>query len=214
METLGVDLAAQSDRTCACRIDWSRPRPLVKIIDWEKPRDWRIDDKKLAALVCAPAFAAVGVDVPFGWPIAFKELLAGSGTFTSYDDDADRLRLRETDHFCAKTTGVTPLSVSADMIAAPAMRWCVLRARMGASASRAHEVYPAAALAAWGLPHHGYKKAAQSAERATACKRLGDLLALDLDAEHTKWITESHDALDAVVAAIVARAIALGRVHP
>ena len=139
MKTLGIDLAAQPERTCACTIDWAASRPLVRIVDWEKPK-WALGDDRLVELITDPSFVSVGVDVPFGWPVAFTELIAGRRAFTSYDTDAAALRLRRTDHFCAETAGVTPLSVSADMIAAPAMRWRILRERLGTALGRIHEV--------------------------------------------------------------------------
>ena len=73
------------------------------------------------------------------------------------------------------------------------------------------EVYPAAALKHWGLPFRGYKAAANAAVRGEVVDRL---------AAATPWLRfdayepacrQSDLALDAVVAALNARAAAVGR---
>jgi len=73
------------------------------------------------------------------------------------------------------------------------------------------EVYPAAALKHWGLPFRGYKAAANAAVRGEVVDRL---------AAATPWLRfdayepacrQSDHALDAVVAALNARAAAVGQ---
>jgi predicted nuclease with RNAse H fold len=68
------------------------------------------------------------------------------------------------------------------------------------------EVYPAAALHRWGLPYSGYKKPGQGV--------LDQLVAaapwLELG-EFEGLCRRSHDAFDAVVAALAARAAMLGK---
>ena len=72
------------------------------------------------------------------------------------------------------------------------------------------EVYPAASLRAWGLTHGGYK------QRGTG-QALSDLV--DSLMHEAPWLhfgaaettcRESHDAFDAVIAALTARAAARG----
>jgi predicted RNase H-like nuclease len=76
------------------------------------------------------------------------------------------------------------------------------------------EVYPAAALSRWQLPHKGYK----GAGKQTTLGRLVDELLSALpglrlgDAEAI--CRRSDDALDSVVCALVARAASLGLVEP
>ena len=76
------------------------------------------------------------------------------------------------------------------------------------------EVYPAASLKCWGLPHTRYKGDGHRAGREAL---LGQILAaapwLDLG-PHAALCARSDDALDAVVAALSARAAALGRTLP
>ncbi|MEO6713138.1 MAG: DUF429 domain-containing protein [Mycobacteriales bacterium] len=72
---------------------------------------------------------------------------------------------RETDRAVHQAVGLWPLSVAADRIGLAAMRAAGLLADLadaGRAVDRAGtgvvvEVYPAASLKVWGLPHKGYK---------------------------------------------------------
>lgn len=72
-----------------------------------------------------------------------------------------QLAFRRTDEPVRAATGLVPLSVAADRIAHPAMRCAGLLARLaleGQPVDRSGsgvvvEVYPAASLKQWGLPH-------------------------------------------------------------
>jgi predicted nuclease with RNAse H fold len=97
------------------------------------------------------------------------------------------------------------------------MRWAGLLARLahrGLPVDRdgsglVVEVYPAAALHGWGLPHRGYKDGVNLTalvDRLTAGAPWLDL------GRYADLCRGSHDALDAVVAALIARAAALGLV--
>jgi predicted nuclease with RNAse H fold len=72
------------------------------------------------------------------------------------------------------------------------------------------EVYPAASLRSWGLDHRGYKQKTVTG----ALARLVDHLPYEapwLDcATHEQAMRRSHDTFDAVIAAMTARAAALG----
>src|SRR5207237_39506 len=72
------------------------------------------------------------------------------------------------------------------------------------------EVYPAASLRGWGLRHRGYKRPRTPEVLAVAAD---DLLAaapwLDCG-PHEETIRRSHDAFDAVIAALTARAVSRG----
>lgn len=70
------------------------------------------------------------------------------------------------------------------------------------------EVYPAASLQVWGLPHRGYKGAANTEQRAALVSGIQSTAPwLDLG-PHVDLCLRSDDALDAVVAALTSRAAA------
>jgi predicted nuclease with RNAse H fold len=181
-------------------------------------------------IVSVAADAAVlGIDCPLGWPRPFTDLLIAARAGTVQPDTAvdaagkQLLAFRRTDAAVHTTTGRWPLSVSTDRIAYPAMRCAGLLARLAATGrpvrrsgidSLVAEVYPAAAMRIWGLPIAGYKVA--GAPLATG----GRASLLDALISRTGWLNwgdwprlcaDSHDALDAVVCAIVAGAVHLGR---
>ncbi|HEY4616521.1 MAG TPA: DUF429 domain-containing protein, partial [Citricoccus sp.] len=218
---IGIDLAAAAERTGAA----------VLVQD---PRSGRLmleqallgaDDDVIVELVSESDKA--GVDVPFGWPEPFVRLVAGhrAGTLTPAPESGPswrrELALRTTDRAVQELTGLTPLSVSTDRIAYPALRWANLAARMRAAgvpvepdgAGVACEVYPAAALRTWGLPFRAYKKAGREPVRTDLVAALtGRLPHLDL-AGHTETLVAQDDVLDALVSALVAREVYHGNSH-
>jgi Protein of unknown function (DUF429) len=80
------------------------------------------------------------------------------------------------------------------------------------------EVYPAAALRQWGLDPRGYKgsKPERAARRALLVAEIADATSgwLDLDRETRARIAGSDHLLDALLSAIVGRAVALGLTLP
>lgn len=205
MITLGVDLASAAEKTAAAAIEWTSGRAILRRLLLG------CDD---ALLLAIPA-DVIGIDAPFGWPVAFQALLAELHTAPAWTTEwRDRLRFRETDRVVRAATGRWPLSVSTDLIGVPALRCRGLLERLGvqdrSGDGRVFEVYPAAALKRWGLPASGYKKKATDARRAVVD-------ALKIRAPWLEWgafealAVASHDALDAVIAALATRAAALGR---
>jgi len=107
------------------------------------------------------------------------------------------------------------LALSADRIGAAAMRCAAILSgltREGVEVDRTGrsgpvvEVYPAAALKLWDLPHQGYKgREAANARRRAALVQLieGALPWLNLG-EHAEICAESDDALDSVLCAAIA----------
>ena len=134
-----------------------------------------------------------------------------------------RLAYRETDRVVTELTGARPLSVATDRLGMTALRCAVLLDRLagdgrvvdrsGEHPSAVVEVYPAMALRVWGLARPGYKSANKTAgadarlalindlERAAPWLRLGD---------HRALMHGSADALDAVLAGLVALAHGVG----
>jgi predicted nuclease with RNAse H fold len=216
--TAGVDLAAMPERTALASIEWARTRAVVR--DLVCPAG---DDVILGAIGQA---GKTGIDCPLGWPDAFADFVAAhrSGHVALPRDDTGtgwrrELTMRRTDAFVRDRLGLMPLSVSADRIAHVALRCAVLLAKLDASgrpvdrtgAGAVVEVYPAASLRGWGLRHRGYKRPRTPDVLAAAAD---DLLAaapwLDCG-PHEETIRRSHDAFDAVIAALTARAASRGQ---
>lgn len=215
--TLGIDLASKAANTGGCRIEWSSGRAVVRKLevglDDEAVRSWAKD------------VGAIGIDAPFGWPSEFVRAVgshaAGSGwpPASWTEESRDKLRLRATDRRVREAFGLTPLSVSSDMIAVPAFRCAGLLALLDVTDrsgdGRVFEVYPAAALKQWGLPHRGYKHGNGASPRR---QMLANLKA------QAPWLSfaegledrcvENDDAFDAFVAALVARAARKGLTLP
>jgi predicted nuclease with RNAse H fold len=219
--TAGVDLAAMPERTALASIEWARTRAVVQ--DLVCPAD---DDVILEAIGQA---GKTGIDCPLGWPDAFADFIAAhrSGHVALPRDDTGtgwrrELTMRRTDAFVRDRLHLVPLSVSADRIAHVALRCAVLLAKLDASgrpvdrsgAGAVVEVYPAASLRSWGLRYRGYKRPSTPDVLAAAAD---DLLAaapwLDCG-PHEETIRRSHDAFDAVIAALTARAASRGQTCP
>ena len=213
MRTAGVDLAADPAGTAVACLEWSATGAIVRQL--EVPAD----DDAIVALA-GPA-EKVGIDCPLGWPDDFV-------TFVSAHRDGvvpipegleprqwrRRLAWRHTDEVTRRLTGLVPLSVSADRIGHTAMRCAALQTRLagaGRSVDRSGagavvEVYPAASLKVWGLPWRGYKTTRNQAVLGTVVDRLQQAAPwLDLGG-HEQLCRRSDHALDAVVAALSARA--------
>lgn len=225
MRTLGIDLAAAPAGTGACVVEWDEGRGRVTHLEAGA------GDHDVVAL--ARHADRVGIDCPFGWPDAFVHAVAAHAGGAPWPgrDAADpagfrrSLRLRATDEAVVAATGLTPLSVSTDRIGVTAMRCALLldqMARQGGDvrrdgAGRVAEVYPAAALRRWGLPWKGYKGAGDAAPRLRG--EIVDGLRsaapwLSLGRGGRAACVDHHDLLDALVCALVARAVALGRTAP
>ena len=158
-----------------------------------------------------------GVDVPVGWPVAFAEFLQHHTDQTLEPPETTAgpwrrtLALRATDIDVHRRTGLTPLSVSANLIAYPAFRWAGIEAKLRArnvdvsrdGSGTIAEVYPAAALYRWGVPHTGYK----GRQRRNVRHRMVE--ALSSFFETLDWngfedlVLADDNALDAVISALV-----------
>lgn len=217
MRTVGVDLAAEPKRTAVAVIDWSEGVAHVETV--------LLGVENAAVVEAIGRSDKAGIDAPFGWPDAFVRMVsehhagrlsAGNGLETR--EGRRPLTKRRTDLVVQTASGFSPLSVSADLIAHVALRCAGILAELGdlgidvdRVTGRVAEVYPAAALRRWGLLSRGYKR---SENRV----RLGELVDAVRDAadwmdfgDHEMICRESDDALDAVLAAVIARAAAIGR---
>lgn len=216
MRTLGIDLASQPIRTAMATLEWSGSGAIVTALQLP------VTDADI--LEAVPEADKVGIDAPFGWPDAFVDVVSArhiddvprqQRLFT--DPGVTRFVARRTDEWVRATTGLIPLSVSADRIAYVALRAVRLLALLdgpdfdaGRVNGTAVEAYPAAALKTWQLQHNRYKGRPQ---QETLAALVGELEAqapwLDLGPYRTLCVT-SDDAFDAVITALIARAAALG----
>ena len=217
MVTLGVDLASQPERTGTCLIRWDRGSARVETLSLGAT------DAELHELFGRAD--KIGIDAPFGWPAPFTRAVAVYSAETVWPStDVPRLRFRRTDEVAREKLGRWPLSVSTDLIAVTAMRAVRLLAETAATGQaidrsgggRFVEVYPAAALHVWGFPSRGYKRAKGAAVRARLVSDLAEQTTdwLTLSEEDWARCTASDDMLDALVAALVARAAATGHCEP
>ncbi len=213
MTTLGIDLAAEPKATGGCSIEWGNDAAVVRWVSVG------LTDEKI--LAHAEAADIVGIDAPFGWPTRFVEAVTAHHAGRRWPVDRwdtesrRRLRLRATDERVHSVTGITPLSVSSDAIAIPATRCALLIDRLGvkdrSGDGRVQEVYPAAALSKWGLPHRGYKGRENAGALGTLLASLRDRAPwLQISTRDEQLCAVNDDAFDALVASLVARAASRG----
>jgi predicted nuclease with RNAse H fold len=208
---LGIDLAAQKGKTCACVLVSRGKKLRADLHD-------HCDDQRLIDL--GQGCDKVAIDAPLGWPDAFVEAISAHRDLAPWPQRASEgfteLYFRGTD--LVVTQDRRPLSVAADKLGVTAMRCAELLREWptGRAADRTGfglfvEVYPAAALIRWGLSPAGYKGNAGREARGKLLARLTKLLpALELSPESKKLAGESDDAFDALIAALAGRAALLG----
>lgn len=214
MLTAGIDLGAEPDRTAQAVMRWDGR--MAEVVEATLGVD---DDQVVQTALGA---AVTGIDCPFGWPDRFVDLVVEhrNGRLVP-PNQAGRdwrrdLVLRKTDRYVQERTGLTPLSVSADRIGHVALRCAALLARLARfdvdcardGSGRVAEVYPAAALHRWGLTHRGYKRTANAVPRGQLVDTLSEHSWLILGGAEP-LCRRSDDVLDAVLSALVARAVAL-----
>jgi predicted nuclease with RNAse H fold len=208
MKTLGIDLAAQPKKTAACLVEWGDGvvRAEVSI---------GLDDDRLLQLI--ESAEKVGIDAPFGWPDAFVNAVAAHhrgepwppavGDWSSFSLP---LVFRATDLAVMEVR--RPLSVSTDKIGVTALRCARLIDRAGvkdrSGTGKVAEVYPAAALQVWDYNAGRYKGKLASAALPAMVAALRDVLPVEVQPQ--TLVESNDDAFDALVAALVARAVALG----
>ena len=213
MRTLGIDLASDPDNSAYCVLQWAAGRAEIRELG-VGAHDDRLLELHQAADV-------TGIDCPFGWPTAFLAFLCATSRPTGEPmpgwsrEHRDGLRFRVTDLRVRQELGSSPLSVSADRIAIPAFRCQGLLTRRGVNDrsgdGRVYEVYPAAALKRWGLRSSGYKKAKGALRRKELVRKLQKKAQwLRLSDGQRRTLVGSDDALDALIAALNARAARLG----
>ena len=211
MRTVGIDLAAAAANTAVAVVDWN-----TGVVE---PAVVGVSDAALLELVDGLAGDdRVGIDCPVGWPVEFVRAVSAwqvGAPWPGRDEDdraayTRRLRFRRTDLVVQERTGRWPLSVSTDRLGVTASRcaWLLDQAelRLGEAVDRTGdgrfaEVYPALSRRVWGL---------------ASTRALGELQGRVPSlrfADDATYAGNEH-AFDALVAALVSRAVALGLTHP
>jgi len=214
--TIGIDLASKRENTGVCAIAWN-PADSGSGEVVEASGNAGASDEDLRLLLHR-ADTRVGIDVPLGWPTRFSDSLATysrGGKWTVRHGDC---RLRATDIWLTEELTrrglrrIVPLSVAADLIAMPAMRAAHLLSAAGLEAmprdgsARIVEVYPAAALASWGLPSRAYKGKKGTDIRDRLLEDVLTRLAgrVVVPSHHRQRLVAIDHAFDAFIAALVA----------
>lgn len=213
--TLGVDLSTNPKLTALCVIDWPEEGGPGQIVDI---RVGAIDE---TILRFADGAGHIGIDAPFGWPREWAAAVAAHrpGNQFSAEGAPAELTVRYTDRWIAANVGIRPLPVGASLNGATAIRCARLIALLqrpidvgGAVApGSVSEVYPAAALKRWGQSWILYKGRRWREARAAliaALERAG--MPIHLSPADRDLLEASDDALDSLVAALVARAVGFG----
>jgi hypothetical protein len=238
--TMGIDLAAQPQNTAVCLLAWpgAAPPELLMLGRGKSAEGAVFDDGWLVATASEGrgedrrVVTKVGIDSPFGWPAPFVDALLAHREDPVWPVPKEKstapFRYRETDRVTQSRnpSGRWPLSVSSDRIAVPAMRCAailaeVARRRGGAAVSRdgsglCCEVYPDPALRIWiedseaSLGKDTYKGADRSSVRVALLSAIQAKLPIVDPDDRLTMIDREDDYLDALLCALVARAVELG----
>lgn len=216
---MGIDLAAQAKDTAACVLRWPSIREgSISVLELTASQS----DEDLLTLIREHRPEKVAIDAPFGWPDDFVAAVCTWHRLKPWPTgEVPRRRLRDTDRLVLAETGQRPLSVSSDKIAATAMRCAGFLTKIRAldedvardGSGLVAEVYPAAALRNWSLPYDGYKgpKADNRAARQSLVTRIGEAWGSWLQfGQRVAALEQSDHLLDALICAVVARAVAAG----
>lgn len=213
---VGLDISVDPAKTFVAVTEWGHSGVVVTEV-----RGGCDDD----TVVDYAARGLMGIDCALGWPDAFVDFVAHAQRGLEHPIRASDaaswrrgLSLRHTDEFVVEATGQRPLSVSTDRLGVVAMRAASLLAQLRASGvpivkdgtdPRVVEVYPAAALRVWSIECTGYKKSAAIRSRIVETLER-ELPGLEWGPDVRGWCIEVDHALDALIAALVTRAVAVG----
>jgi len=166
---------------------------------------------QVAAWIARTETTLLALDTPLGWPRDIGITLATHKAGEFIDRNANMLFRRETDRKVRKMVGVQSLDVGADRIARTALAALKLLDDIRTKTklpiplawepkdlkrTQVIEVYPAATLAAHGLPHTGYKDSDQRGVRRKIIKGLSQYLALG---DESGALAEDAHVLDAAL---------------
>lgn len=193
---LGIDFATSAGGTAVTALEWPDGGEPRIIGSWSP-----VDHARLAEVLGADGvYAVAAVDVPFGWPSLFVEMVAehqlgplqGRPLPADHREAkewrTDKVALRATDRHVRDTYGIRPIAVAFDKFGATAAAWALIEAslrwpldRSGQDENdrpRIIETYPAAQYCAWRpAEKRGGDKPGSPAKPTT----LDDVLALAMD---------------------------------
>jgi hypothetical protein len=239
--TLGIDLASQAKGTAICALEWGAGSALVRMLSVGTYEGTPLHDKFLVTTIAGlrnidkNAIVKAGIGAPFGWPEEFVDALndhhSGGGWPSGMDNPRDLFYWRETDVWVRQSSGKTPLSVRTDKIAFVAMRCAVLLEDLGHKCGTQAvdrtgtglicEVYPDPALRRWTAEHdrslgrrETYKRKAGAPRRRELLAILREKISFDDPSCLLDCCVEHDHALDALTAALVARAVSLNLTDP
>lgn len=210
MRTLGVDLAAQPEKTAACSVTWSSGEATIDSLSVG------LTDNDLSLL--GRNADKIGLDVPFGWPTKFVQLVANHFQALKCEEFPTlELRFRATDLHVKEVTGKWPLSVSTDRIGVPAFRAIRLLHQLTpefeidrSGAGKVVEVYPAGGLIQWGFLKTGKKEFSQLGKAFLSHVSPW----LQIPPDFRTLLLQNRDGFDALIACLIARAAAVGLCVP
>jgi len=212
VRTVGVDLSSQAAKTAICVITWREDGTA-----WVEPLTLpAVDEAVISA--CRSGAIKVGIDCPLGWPEPFTSAISAHRDGGRWPGgQPQEMVYRATDKHVHEQVGRWPLTVAADKIGWVALRCAALLDRLhdhGQPVDRAGggvvcEVYPSAALRRWDIVAAGSKTNPEVLAGLVdqVCAAMPGLSFAE-DAEDT--CRSSNHGFDALVCALVARAVMLG----
>jgi len=210
-----VDLSTDPKRTAICLLEWPGVARHARITHLA------VGATDEAVVSAAAGALYIGIDAPFGWPKAWATAVAAyrpGDPFAAQGSPAELTR-RYTDGWIAANVGIRPLPVAANLIGATAIRCARLVSALGrpvdtgvgVQPGSVSEVYPAAALKRWGQSFTLYKgRQWREARLALVAALIEAGLPVALTSAQRATLEASDDALDALIASLVARAVGLG----
>jgi predicted RNase H-like nuclease len=167
----------------------------------------------------------LAIDAPLGWPRPLGAFLADHCAGDPTTKNANVLFRRETDRVVRRALAKQPLDVGADRIARTAVAALTLLGSLGEKANlriqlawegsftgpvAAIEVYPAGTIVAHGFHERGYR--AKGGERLRSKILHGVRRVIDVNSGADAIVSESADALDAVLCVLAAHDFLCGDV--
>lgn len=230
---VGIDLATESKRTGVVLLDVSEGIASASL----PPSGFIANDDGLKHLVDSTTI--VGLDAPLGWPTEFVEAMVQHDGFNGWPNpsglnEIELRRLlcrRRTDREVHAQVGLTPLSVSANLLGAVAMRGAVLqflwsqawvRFEPRDGSGRLIETYPAATMQQWKLKSEGKYKGGSSPEKKEEQRKCRGQILQNIVDQSSPWLTlgavkqkaiDSDHVLDGLLCALTALAVVVNATH-